>query len=133
MIKIMTNFPTLFQHQEVFSDTIRNAKSPVQKIFNSHIFSAWFGDDVKLHGQGPQTSSLSAAKHRFASFAKPAGRIMLHIKSFFRVLHRVASLRADAAWARKWLANITSKKLLILGACCRWSRLFDATHKILGC
>ena len=65
MFKIMTNFPTLFQHQEVFSDTIRNAESPVQKIFNSHIFSAWFGDDVKLHGQGPQTSSLFSSEAPF--------------------------------------------------------------------
>ena len=39
----------------------------------------------------------------------------LSSKSFFRVLHRVASLRADAAWARTWLTNITSKKLLTLG------------------
>lgn len=86
----------------------------MQKIFNSQIFSSWFADDVKLHGEGPQTTSLSAAKHRFASFAKPAGRIMLHVKSFFRVLHRVVAMRADASWARKWLAGVTSKKLLML-------------------
>ena len=86
----------------------------MQKIFNSQIFSACFAEDVKLHGDGPQTTSLSAAKHRFASFAKPAGRIMLHVKSFFRVLHRVVAMRADASWARKWLAGVTSKKLLLL-------------------
>lgn len=100
--------------QEVFAETIRDSESPVQKIFNFQIFSSWFADDVKLHGEGPQTTSLSAAKHRFASFAKPAGRIMLHVKSFFRVLHRVVAMRADASWARKWLAGVTSKKLLML-------------------
>ena len=100
--------------QEVFAETIRDSESPVQKIFNSQIFSSWFADDVKLHGDGPQTTSLSAAKHRFASFAKPAGRIMLHVKSLFRVLHRVAAMRTDASWARKWLAGVTSKKLLLL-------------------
>ena len=62
---------------------MRNADSPVQKIFNSHIFSRWFQDDVKQNSNGPHCASLSAAKHRFASFAKPLGRMLLHVESFF--------------------------------------------------
>ena len=86
----------------------------MQKVFNSHIFSRWFEEDVLQHGDGPRAASLSAAKHRFASFAKPMGRMLLHIKSFFRVLHRIASMREEADWARRWLANVTSHQVLVL-------------------
>ncbi|CAK9072718.1 Uncharacterized protein SCF082_LOCUS35726, partial [Durusdinium trenchii] len=99
---------------EVFAETIRNKDSPVQKIFNSNIFSRWFEEAVLHHGGAPQATSLSAAKHRFASYAKPLGRITLHLETFFRLLHRIASMRDDADWARKWLANISCHKLLLL-------------------
>ena len=59
-------------------------------------------------------TSLSAAKHRFASYAKPMGRILLHLKTFFQLLHRIAAMRDDADWARTWLANISCHKLLVL-------------------
>lgn len=109
----MPCFPQCLE-EDVFASTVRNQDSPVQKIFNSHIFSQWFHDDVQRNSNGPRCASLSAAKHRFASFAKPLGRMLLHVESFFRTLHRVASLREDAAWARTWLSNISSKKLLLL-------------------
>lgn len=86
----------------------------MQKIFNSHIFSRWFEDDVKQNSNGPRCASLSAAKHRFASFAQPMGRMLLHVESFFRTLHRAAALREDAQWARTWLHNVSSKHLLLL-------------------
>ena len=62
----------------------------------------------------PHVTSRSAAKHRFPSYAKPMGRILLHLRIFFRVLHRIAPMRDDADWARAWLANISSHKFLLL-------------------
>ena len=86
----------------------------MQKIFNSQHFSRWFEEFVNQESHGPRAASLSAAKHRFASFAKPMGRMMLHLQSFFRVLHKISSARPDAEWARKWLGNVTSHTLLLL-------------------
>jgi hypothetical protein len=100
--------------QETFASTFRNADSPVQKIFNSQHFSRWFEDFVCQESLGPRAANLSAAKHRFASFAKPMGRMLLHLRSFFRVLHKISSLRDDAAWARKWLENVSAHMLLLL-------------------
>lgn len=100
--------------QEVFDETIRLSTSPTQKIFNSHIFSRWFEEAVLEQAESPQVTSLSAAKHRFASYAKPMSRILLHLKIFFRLLHRIAAMRDDADWARTWLANISCHKLLLL-------------------
>lgn len=100
--------------QDVFSSTVRDKDSPAQKIFHSHIFSRWFEDDVHQNSKGPRCASLSAAKRRFASFAKPLGRMLLHVESFFRTLHRAASMREDASWARTWLSNISAKKILLL-------------------
>lgn len=42
------------------------------------------------------------------------GRMLLHVESFFRTLHRAAALREDAQWARTWLHNVSSKHLLLL-------------------
>jgi len=40
--------------------------------------------------------------------------MLLHVESFFRTLHRAAAMRDDAPWARAWLSNTSSKKLLLL-------------------
>ena len=101
-------------NQEVFSETITSKDAPAQKIFHSTIFTAWFHEEVLNNGEGPRASALSAAKHRFASFAKPTGRILMHLPSFFKVLHRIAAVRSDASWARAWLQAITPSKLLLL-------------------
>lgn len=103
-----------FPAQETFDCTIRHSESPVQKIFHSQHYSRWFEEFVGQEGEGPRAASLSAAKHRFASFAKPMGRILLHLHSFFRVLHKICCMRPDAEWARKWLGNVTSHSLLLL-------------------
>lgn len=79
--------------QETFASTFRNADSPVQKIFNSQHFSRWFEDFVCQESLGPRAANLSAAKHRFASFAKPMGRMLLHLRSFFEFYTK--SLRSE--------------------------------------
>lgn len=101
-------------NQEVFSETITSKDALAQKIFHSTIFTAWFHEEVLNNGEGPRASALSAAKHRFASFAKPTGHILMHLPSFFKVLHRIAAVRSDASRARAWSQAITPSKLLLL-------------------
>jgi len=51
--------------------TILNPDSIVQKIWNSHIFTARFErhcNEMEGHGK---VKNLRAAKHRFESFSKP--------------------------------------------------------------
>ena len=52
----------------------------------------------------------------FASFAKPLARLILHVRAYFEVCHRiVASVDAqDCAWCHSWLTDITTRKLLLL-------------------
>lgn len=101
--------------KDILQSTVTSSNSPTQKIFHSPNFSLWFSEATSRN-QGPDVSSLSAAKHRFASFAKPLARLILHVRAYFEVCHRiVASVDAqDCAWCHSWLTDITTRKLLLL-------------------
>jgi len=55
-------------------DTILDKRSIVQKIWNSHVFTAWFEQHAKAL-DGRRVRNLRAAKHRFESYSKPLGRL----------------------------------------------------------
>ena len=101
--------------KQVVQTTITDSESPCQKIFHSPNFSLWFSQATSSHA-GPNVSSLSAAKHRFASFAKPMARMIVHLRAFLEVCHRILVSQgdADSGWVQSWMAEISAKKLLIL-------------------
>ena len=101
--------------KDAVSSTVTNKESLAQKIFHSPNYSFWLQEAI-AKGAGPQTSSLSAAKHRFASFAKPLGRFCLNMRPIFDVLHKILALKEDCDWLHKWMDNVSAKKLLLVAA-----------------
>jgi hypothetical protein len=90
-------------------------ESVAQKIFHSPNYSFWLQQAIGK-GSGPQTSSLSAAKHRFASFSKPLGRFILNLRPMFDVMHKILALKEDCAWLHTWMDTASGKQLLMLAA-----------------
>ena len=104
--------------RETVQSSITASDSVAQRLFHSPNYSFWLQDAIQRNNQGPEVSSLSAAKHRFASFAKPLGRFILHVRPVFETLHKILSLKSDedCAWLHKWMDAITGQKLLLLAA-----------------
>ena len=90
--------------KDVVGSTITDSESVAvaQKIFHSPNYSFWLQEAID-RGSGPQTSSLSAAKHRFASFAKPMGRFILNLQPMFEVLHGFERRMRLVAHACGWI------------------------------
>lgn len=101
--------------RHVVSSTITNKESVAQKIFHSPNYSFWLQEAIE-RGSGPQTSSLSAAKHRFASFAKPLGRFILNMRPMFDVMHKILALKEDCSWLHTWMDAVSGQRLLLLAA-----------------
>ena len=101
--------------KDVVSSTITHKDSVAQKIFHSPNYSFWLQEAID-RGSGPQTSSLSAAKHRFASFAKPMGRFILNLQPMFEVLHKILALKEDCGWLHTWMDAVSGQRLLLLAA-----------------
>lgn len=101
--------------KDVVASTITNKESVAQKIFHSPNYSFWLQEAID-RGTGPQTSSLSAAKHRFASFAKPLGRFILNMRPMFDVMHKILALKEECAWLHTWMDAVSGQRLLLLAA-----------------
>ncbi|CAJ1390023.1 unnamed protein product, partial [Effrenium voratum] len=98
-------------------ETVLGKNSVCQKINRSHTFSSWFADAV-AQSELSRGKTLSAAKHRFCSYSKPLGRIVLHLDSMIAVLNRIASSCGDdARWAPEWMASINPERAILLGMC----------------
>ncbi|CAJ1400375.1 unnamed protein product [Effrenium voratum] len=103
--------------QSLLEETVLGKNSVCQKIDRSHTFSSWFADAV-AQSELSRGKTLSAAKHRFCSYSKPLGRIVLHLDSMIAVLNRVASSCGDdARWAPEWMASINPERAILLGMC----------------
>lgn len=99
---------------------VHGKDSIVQKIHNSTVFSLWFKTAVEA-AAGPNKSctNLRAAKHRFESWSKPLGRLVMHLPAVFEVAHRIVSSRrgAEADAIRSWLQAVSAEELLQLSMC----------------
>lgn len=94
---------------------VHGKESIVQKIENSTIFSEWFKEAV---GCGTWGTNLRAAKHRFESWSKPLGRLIMHLPAVFSTAHRIISCRGeDAACIKSWLSSVDAEQLLQLAMC----------------
>ena len=123
-------------HHEVLkgvtAEFVTSSESFAQKVQHSEVFKNWWreaitekndeganDDDLFLSGV-----SISAAKHRFSSYALPLGRIARNAGAMVSVLQRVDAMRG-ALWAKQILRNINGRKLLLLALCA------DAAHTCL--
>ena len=100
----------------MLAEFVTQSDSFAQKVFHSDIFSSWWraaltrDDDGDEHSEYRSGTSMSAAKHRFGSYALPLGRICRNVVAMVAVCHRVDAMRGEnAAWAAQIL-----KQLLLL-------------------
>ena len=93
----------------IMDEYISGPESFCQRVFHSPLLTAWWQELV------PESSSLSCAKHRFASFALPLARVSENMSSMISLCHRIALVRGSAGdWASKLLMHFSGKKALLL-------------------
>eukprot|EP00435_Cladocopium_sp_Y103_P065320 s501_g27.t1 len=105
--------------KDAMETSITHHDSVAQKIFHSPNYAFWLQEAIANSCDGmPEVSSLSAAKHRFASFAKPLGRCILHLRPLFQVLHKILATKKseDIGWLHRWMDYVSGRKLLLLAA-----------------
>lgn len=88
-----------------------------QKVWHSHVLTQWWQAAVKSQEANPgvrPSTSMSAAKHRFASVLTPLSRMCQNIDAVFKVLSRVHCLRDEATWALKLSRNFSAQKAVLL-------------------
>ena len=98
-------------------NTILSSQSIVQKIWNSHVFSAWFERHCKEMDGNCRIRNLRAAKHRFESYNKPLGRVILWMPALLATAHDIAVKREGAPegrLAQAWLQNLNSDTFVTL-------------------
>lgn len=99
-------------------NTILASDSIVQKIWNSHVFTAWFERHCKeMEAAHGKVRNLRAAKHRFESFSKPLGRVILWLPALLATARDIAIQREGAPEgqvAHSWLQHVTSEMLVTL-------------------
>ena len=82
---------------DVMNNSILASDSIVQKIWNSHVFTAWFERHRKeMEATHGKVKNLRAAKHRFESFSKPLGRVILWLPALLATAHDIAVQREGA-------------------------------------
>ena len=110
------------------SEFVTASDSFCQKVFHSNVFKGWWAEAL-LHKEDEEFttgSSISAAKHRFSSYALPLGRLCRNSVAMVAVCQRIDAMRGEnALWAGKLLRNLTGRKMLLLSVCA------DAAHTSL--
>jgi hypothetical protein len=104
--------------QEMMKETLLSKNSIIQRVWNSQIFSQWLSKLIEGHGgpAGSAARNLSAAKHRFESYAKPLCRMLLNFDCVVETAQMIVKRRtgAESKDADRWLASITEEKMLQL-------------------
>ena len=105
----------------IMTDTILGKESVTQIMWNSHVFKGWFQQHCEQtessDGQGNQVKNLKASKHRFESFQKPLGRMMLWLPAYLSTVQQIIAEREGSQVARTlkhWVRHLTAEKLLML-------------------
>ena len=88
-----------------------------QKVEHSSLLRAWFRDFQSVLSTGPKCSNIRAAKHRFETFSKPTGRMVIHLKAIFATAFKLVSARPDETYVKQWLSSVTAEDLLQLAMC----------------
>jgi len=98
---------------------VRSTVAPVTRIEHSGIWKATFQKYVGAADNGLQTriKDLSHAKHRFDSFAKPAGRAVLHMDALIQTCVEISQTRLgdDRDNALLFLDLVDAERLVTMG------------------
>eukprot|EP00971_Amphidinium_carterae_P069256 1370499-Amphidinium_carterae.1 len=73
-------------------EAISGKDSIAQKLWNTNVYSSMLVEEIK-RSDNTRGTTLDAAKHRFANFSKPLGRIVRHLPSMLTVLQRIIASR----------------------------------------
>ena len=108
-----------------------SSSSIVQKIENSHIFKDEFQKKASEMEDALQTQvrNLRAAKHRFESYSKPLGRLVLWCDAVIATAETISIKRkgqAEGTAANEFLKEINEEKLLQL------AMMADAADEVSG-
>jgi hypothetical protein len=103
--------------KRVLDENVHGKHSICQKLEHSTLMQAWFRDFQDMLSTGPKCSNLRAAKHRFETFSKPLGRMVLHLKAIFATAQKVVSVRRDETALQGWLDTVSGEDLLQLAMC----------------
>ena len=99
--------------QAVMTEFISGSDSFAQKIYHSPLYMSWWQEKVKNDVGGPV--GLCAAKHRFASYVLPLGRVTDNMASMIRVCEQISLVRGtQAEWASKLLLTFNGRKAVLL-------------------
>ncbi len=103
--------------QQVLDEFVLGRDSFCQKVFHSDMYKQCWKELVGE--EDPQAStSVCAAKHRFASYFLPLSRICKQIGPMIKLCHKIATLKSDADWSRRLLKHFTGKKAILLALAC---------------
>ena len=98
------------QLESLMVEYINGPDSFCQKVWHSPLYTTWWQELVTV---GP--SSLSCAKHRFASYALPLGRLSDNVRHMVSLCHKIALIRGTCGqWASLLLTHMSGKKLALL-------------------
>ena len=99
------------------TDTVLGHQSVAQITWNSHDCKEWFQQFCKdvetTHGQGNNVKNLKASKHRFESYQKPLGRLLLWLPAVIWTMHQIATVRvgsSDAKIMLWWAKHLNAEK-----------------------
>ena len=111
--------PTL---NSLMQEWIHGSDSFCQKVWHSPLLSKWWakaiGHGAEELGIDGDCTSLSAAKHRFATFLNPLSRLCKNLQTVFDVCGRVQAMRGEeASWAGKLCRNFSGFKAALLALC----------------
>ena len=96
--------------KSLLAEFVTQSDSFAHKVFHFDVFSSWWraaltrDDDGDEHSEYRSGTGMSAAKHRFGSYALPLGRICRNVVAMAAVCHRVDAMRAlCASWPTETL------------------------------
>ena len=107
-------FAASVELNQIMDEFVSGQEAFAQKVFHSPLYTGWWKELIAQGGGGP--TSLSAAKHRFASFLMPLSRVVDNLSQVIALCHKIAVVRGSPGeWASKLLIHFSGKKAILLG------------------
>ncbi len=116
--------------QSLASTFVMDRNSICQRIQHSKEFHRLFTDNVQTHVEGPfrRTAGLGAAKHRFESWTKPFGMMIMTLPALVRTVEQISMKRPGTQEGRDadaFLDALCPESILQLGM------MADASDEVL--
>ena len=112
-------FQACAELKSIMQEWCLGSDSFAQKVHHSPVLAQWWAAAVEApdneEGDFGSLTSLSAAKHRFASHLNPLSRICKNMQAVFKVCSRLQAMRgSEAAWAIQLCRNFSAYKAVLL-------------------